>query len=94
MTYDKRIDLYDDKESSKAQKTSKETTSLVVSDVVDQEMMPCERLMSRPSEIDSGKATTSICEDMKMDRARVPSSRTISRLVVEIRWTCGNTTYR
>lgn len=72
MTYDKRIDLYDDKESSKAQKTSKETTSLVVSDVVDQEMMPCERLMSRPSEIDSGKATTSICEDMENGSSSCP----------------------
>ncbi|XP_020721518.1 GTPase-activating protein CdGAPr isoform X4 [Bombus terrestris] len=63
MTYDKHVDLYDDKESSKAQKTSKES-NLVVSDVVDQDMTPCDRLMSHPSEIESSKVTMSPCKDV------------------------------
>ncbi|XP_061938862.1 uncharacterized protein LOC107998917 isoform X5 [Apis cerana] len=78
MTYDKHIDLYDDKESSKAQKTSKET-NLVVSDVVDQEMMPCERLMSHPSEIDSSKVTTSICKDIENRSSSCPVEDNKSR---------------
>ncbi|XP_068979583.1 GTPase-activating protein CdGAPr isoform X3 [Bombus flavifrons] len=64
MTYDKHVDLYDDKESSKAQKTSKES-NLVVSDVVDQDMTPCDRLMSHPSEIESSKVTMSPCKDVE-----------------------------
>ncbi|XP_033308462.1 GTPase-activating protein CdGAPr isoform X4 [Bombus bifarius] len=64
MTYDKHVDLYDDKESSKAQKTSKES-NLVVSDVVDQDMTPCDRLMSHPSEIESSKVTMSPRKDVK-----------------------------
>ncbi|XP_031775502.1 uncharacterized protein LOC100863945 isoform X6 [Apis florea] len=78
MTYDKRIDLYDDKEPSKTQKTSKET-NLVVSDVVDQEMMPCERLMSHPSEIDSSKVTTSICKDIENRSSSCPVEDNKSR---------------
>lgn len=64
MTYDKHVDLYDDKESSKAQKTSKES-NLVVSDVVDQDMTPCDRLMSHSSEIESSKVTMSPCKDVE-----------------------------
>nr|XP_033190374.1 rho GTPase-activating protein 32 isoform X4 [Bombus vancouverensis nearcticus] len=64
MTYDKHVDLYDDKESSKAQKTSKES-NLVVSDVVDQDMTPCDRLMSHPSEIESSKVTMSPRKDVE-----------------------------
>ncbi|XP_031366324.1 uncharacterized protein LOC102680620 isoform X7 [Apis dorsata] len=78
MAYDKHIDLYDDKEPSKTQKTSKET-NLVVSDVVDQEMMPCERLMSHPSEIDSSKVTTSICKDIENRSSSCPVEDNKSR---------------
>ncbi|XP_076162261.1 GTPase-activating protein CdGAPr isoform X2 [Ptiloglossa arizonensis] len=62
MAYDKRVDLYDTKESSKAQKTTKES-NLVVTDVIDQEMTPCDRLASHPSEIETTKIT-SPCEDV------------------------------
>lgn len=72
MTYDKHhVDLYDDKESSKAQKTSKES-NLVVSDVVDQDMTPCDRLMSHPSKIDSSKITISPCNNKDVENR--PSS--------------------
>ncbi|XP_017888788.1 GTPase-activating protein CdGAPr isoform X2 [Ceratina calcarata] len=57
-----RIMTYDDKESSKAQAPSKES-DLVVTDVVDQEMTPCDRLMSHPSEIDTTSKITSPCKD-------------------------------
>ncbi|XP_046145971.1 rho GTPase-activating protein 32 isoform X1 [Osmia bicornis bicornis] len=60
ITYDKRVDMYDDKESSKAQKTSNESN--LMSDVVDQEMTPCDRLTSRPNEMDSSKIT-SLCKN-------------------------------
>ncbi|XP_031827506.1 GTPase-activating protein CdGAPr isoform X3 [Nomia melanderi] len=55
IMYEKRADLYDDKESSKAQKNSK-VSNLAVSDV-DQEMTPCDRLMSHSSNIESNKTT-------------------------------------
>ncbi|KZC10352.1 GTPase-activating protein CdGAPr [Dufourea novaeangliae] len=60
MTYEKRVDLYDEKGSSKAQKTSKES-NLGVSDV-DQEMVSCDRLVSHSSDIESNKRT-SPCKD-------------------------------
>ncbi|XP_043262711.1 rho GTPase-activating protein 32 [Colletes gigas] len=60
-SYDKRVDLYDAKESSNAQKILKES-NLVVSDVVDQEMTLCDRLASHLSETDSTKIT-SPCKD-------------------------------
>ncbi|KOX70014.1 GTPase-activating protein CdGAPr, partial [Melipona quadrifasciata] len=72
MTYDKHVDLYDDKESSKAQKTSK-GSNLVVSDVVDQDMTPCDRLMSHPSEIDPTKITISPCNNKDVEN-RCPNS--------------------
>ncbi|XP_076385695.1 GTPase-activating protein CdGAPr isoform X2 [Megachile rotundata] len=62
MSYDKRVDLYDDKESSKTQQTSNES-NLVMSDVIDQEMTPCDRLTSRPDEMNSSKIT-SPCKDI------------------------------
>ncbi|XP_076643105.1 GTPase-activating protein CdGAPr [Halictus rubicundus] len=60
MTYEKRVDMYDGKESSKAQKTTKES-NLAVTDL-DQEMTPCDRLMSHPSNVESNKST-SACKD-------------------------------
>ncbi|KAK1128837.1 hypothetical protein K0M31_019979 [Melipona bicolor] len=75
MTYDKHVDLYDDKESSKAQKTSK-GSNLVVSDVVDQDMTPCDRLMSHPSEIDPSKITISPCNNKDVEN-RCPNSRPV-----------------
>lgn len=65
-----RIMTYD-KESSKAQKTSKES-NIVVSDVVDQEMTPCDRVMSHHSEIDSSKASASSCKNVRCRSSSCP----------------------
>lgn len=70
MTYDKRMDLYNGKESSMAQKTSKKS-SVVESEVVDQEMTPCDRLVSRSGEAESNKIP-SPCKDIRNRSSSCP----------------------
>ncbi|XP_053994249.1 rho GTPase-activating protein 32 isoform X2 [Hylaeus volcanicus] len=88
MSYDKHEDMYSGKESAKAQKTSKKP-NLVVSNVVDQEMTPCDRLASHLSETESNKITLP-CKDGGSRSSSCPVdesklSRTDSRDALDVR---------